>query len=123
MLVNRGRTVQFRCITTAEQRLVLRTPDHQVARQPNRYRRTVATLELSFDKGVSATMSSQANIMPLAQPTPVALFVTFWHHATLFAHLATLAAAAFSVGCGFMSLEMARWGLNVLAGAAQEAAK
>lgn len=58
---------------------------------------------------------------PLAQPTPLALFVTFWHHATLFAHLATLAAAAFSVGCGFMSLEMARWGMNVLAGAARSA--
>ena len=76
-------------------------------------------------------MASQANFMPvlseaelpLAQPAALSQVALLWHDVRLFAHLATLAWAAMSFGCGLYSLEIARWSVNVLRDAALAAAE
>jgi hypothetical protein len=63
--------------------------------------------------GLPLQMSSNAQILPIAPATSFSL-TPLWHHATLAVHLGVMAAAALCIGLGEVSLEMARWGANVL---------
>lgn len=58
-------------------------------------------------------MATQSHVLAIPhQPLNVASALL--RDAALAAHLATLAVAAMSIGFGFYSLEMARWGMSVL---------
>jgi hypothetical protein len=67
-------------------------------------------------------MASQIQILPLQVQQPLRLASTLWRDVALVAHLATMAAAAMAIGFGYISLEMARWGMNVMLDSARSLA-
>ena len=72
--------------------------------------------------GLPLQMSSHTQALAIPQPS-LTIASALWRDAALVAHLATMAAAAMTIGFGYFSLEMARWGMSVIVDAARSFAE